>query len=359
MPVNVNVFAGFLVDKVAESRYTVFNRIRRCVMEKPRIHIIACGGTIAGKAATDADLISYKAGELTVQELLESVPELKKHGEITGEQLCNIDSSNMTEALWLALAERVQQLCDAPDVDGIVITHGTDTLEETAYFLNLTVHTQKPVVLVGSMRPATAVSADGPLNLLDAVRLAGCSDAGRYGVLIAMNGQIGGARYTTKTNTAHVDAFRSWEMGFLGYMQDGNACFYQSPVRLHTDSSCLSCRSCQALPRVEILYCYVGMPARLVHEAVAAGAKGIVVAGFGHGNMADPVKDALLQAQEEKRLIVVRTSRTGGGIVSPVDNYSTFIAGDSLSCQKAKILLQLALLQTQDCSEIQALFDRY
>lgn len=329
-------------------------------MAKARIHIIACGGTIAGKAPSEEELIGYHAGELTIEELVDTVPGLSACADITGEQLCNIDSSDMSEALWLQLVEKVQAAVNRDDIDGVVITHGTDTMEETAYFLNLTVHTTKPVILVGSMRPATALSADGPLNLLDAVHVAGFAEAGQYGVLIAMNGQIGGARNTTKTNTAHVDAFRSWELGFVGYIQNGVPYFYQLPARRHTAASQLDCRGVKQLPKVAIIYCHVGLSAELIHAAVQ-GAQGIVVAGFGHGNMPEAIKDALLAEQEKQRLIIVRTSRTGGGIVSVTgeDDKSGFIAGDNLSCQKAKILLQLALLKTVDRATIQHMFALY
>ena len=157
-------------------------------MEKKRIYVIACGGTIAGKAASAEDLTGYKAGEATIEELLAAVPEITQYANVKGEQFCNIDSSNMTEALWLALAKRVAEAAADDAVDGIVITHGTDSLEETAYFLHLTVHTAKPIVIVGSMRPATAVSADGPLNLLEAVQAAAEPSLGQAGVVVVMNG---------------------------------------------------------------------------------------------------------------------------------------------------------------------------
>ena len=178
-------------------------------MALPNIYIVACGGTIAGKAATEEDLTGYTAGAATIDEVLQAVPAVHQYARIRGEQFCSIDSSDMSEGLWLALAARVQELAGRDDVDGIVVTHGTDTMEETAYFLNLAVHTEKPVVFVGSMRPATAISADGPLNLLEAVQAAAQAETGRYGVVIVMNGTICSARFVEKTDTTHVDTFKS------------------------------------------------------------------------------------------------------------------------------------------------------
>lgn len=330
-------------------------------MGKPIVHIIGCGGTIAGRAASDQELIGYKAGEIGVDELITAMPELTEIAHIQGEQLCNIDSTNMSEAIWLSLAARVQELVNQDGVDGVVITHGTDTMEETAYFLNLTVHTSKPVVFVGAMRPATALSADGPLNLLNAVHLAACPEAGQYGVLVAMNDQISSARNVTKTNTTHVDSFKSWELGYVGYFQNGRPCFYNMPARLHTNRSDLTCAGVSALPPVWVLYCHVGISPIMVQAAVQAGARGLVVAGLGHGNIPDDVLAAIEAAQQEQSLIVVRASRAGNGIISPVaeDKGKSIVAGDNLSCQKAKLLLQLALLKTEDPAEIQRIFDTY
>ena len=209
-------------------------------MEKKKIYVLACGGTIAGKAASADDLTGYAAGQTSVGELLAAVPELAEYADVEGEQFCNIDSSDMTEALWLSLASRVQEIADREDVDGIVITHGTDTMEETAYFLDLTVHTIKPVVLTGSMRPSTAISADGPLNLLEAVQAASWSELGKYGVVIVMNSTVHSARFVEKTDTTHADTFKGRQMGCLGYMQDGRPYLYQQPLRKHTWSSDLA-----------------------------------------------------------------------------------------------------------------------
>lgn len=325
-------------------------------MEKKRIYVIACGGTIAGKAASVEDLTGYTAGEATIDELLAAVPEMARYADVQGEQFCNIDSSNMTESLWLALAKRVAEIADDDAVDGIVITHGTDSLEETAYFLHLTVHTAKPVVMVGSMRPSTAVSADGPLNLLEAVQAASEPSLGKHGVVVVMNGVIHSARFVEKTDTTHVDTFKSRQMGCLGFMQDGRPHVYQTPLRRHTYTSHLSC-STAALPSVSILYTYVGMAPSLV-SAAAADAQGIILAGLGHGQMPDAVWEAV-QKEKAQGTIVVRASRTLGGIVSTVPKYASLVCADTLTPQKAKILLQLALLQTHDTERIRQIFQEY
>ena len=325
-------------------------------MEKKRIYVIACGGTIAGKAASAEDLTGYTAGEATIDELLTAVPEMARYADVQGEQFCNIDSSNMTESLWLALAKRVAEIADDDAVDGIVITHGTDSLEETAYFLHLTVHTAKPVVMVGSMRPSTAVSADGPLNLLEAVQAAAEPSLGKHGVVVVMNGVIHSARFVEKTDTTHVDTFKSRQMGCLGFMQDGRPHVYQTPLRRHTYTSRLSC-STAALPSVSILYAYVGMAPSLV-SAAAADAQGIILAGLGHGQMPDAVWEAVQKAKAQGT-IVVRASRTLGGIVSTVPKYASLVCADTLTPQKAKILLQLALLQTHDTERIRQIFQEY
>ena len=167
---------------------------------KANVHIIATGGTIAGRAASAAATVGYKAGELTVGQLIASVPVLDKLANLSGEQLCNIDSKDMQESIWLQLAERVEAAAERKDVDGIVITHGTDTLEETAFILQLTVKTDKPIVLTGAMRPATAISADGPMNIWQSVQVAADKSATGRGVLVVMNGQIHGAETVTKVN---------------------------------------------------------------------------------------------------------------------------------------------------------------
>ena len=324
----------------------------------PEIYLIGCGGTIAGRAPSETQLVGYKAGEIGVEELVRAVPEIAGIAHVTGEQFCNIDSSSMTQQQLIDLALRVQQVIDRDDVDGLVITHGTDSMDETAYFLNLTVHTHKPIVIVGSMRPATAISADGPLNLLEAVRLAAAPKAGEYGVLQCMNGTICAARYVLKGDTSHVQAFSDGQLGCLGFMHDGKPVFYQKPLRKHTFDSEWTLHQGTALPEVWILYCHIGMSTELITAARKAGVKGLVLVGMGHGSLPKYILPEVQQAEEEG-MVVVRATRATGGVVSPVAMWEGTAAADNLSAQKARLLLQLALTKTNDLGRIQKYFDEY
>ena len=203
----------------------------------PNVLILATGGTIAGSGSTSTTTVGYKPATVPVQALIDAVPELKKVAIVRGEQVFQIASQNMTNDNWLKLAKRVNELLQQPDVDGIVVTHGTDTLEETAYFLNLVTKSGKPVVIVGAMRPSTALSADGPINLYNAVLVAGSKEAVGKGVLVCLNDQINSARDVTKTNTSTADTFKSPELGVLGYIQGDRVAFYRLPARKHTLNS--------------------------------------------------------------------------------------------------------------------------
>jgi L-asparaginase len=305
-------------------------------------------------------MTGYSPGEIGIQVLIEAVPEMKQFANVSGEQVANIGSFAMTHEIWLKIANRVNELLASPDVDGIVITHGTDTLEETAYFLNLVVKSDKPVVLVGAMRPATAMSADGPVNLLNAVRLAGSAVAKGKGVLVGMNDQINAARDVTKTNTTHVETFKAWELGYLGYIQNGLPYFYRLSTRKHTAQTEFDVRGLKELPYVEILYGHVNGYRVVVDALVAAGVKGIVHAGMGHGSIFPVTRDALAEAVT-KGIPVVKSSRVGNGMVTRIadDDKFNFVAADTLNPQKARILLMLGLTKTKDPKEIQRMFDEY
>ena len=326
----------------------------------PNVTILATGGTIAGKGASSTQMTGYNPGAIGVQVLIDAVPELKQYANVSGEQVANIGSFAMNNDVWLTLAKRTNELLASDDVDGIVITHGTDTLEETAYFLNLVVKSDKPVVLIGAMRPATAMSADGPVNILNAVRLAGSKEARGKGVLAALNDQINGAREVTKTNTTHVETFKSWEMGYLGYIQNGKPYFYRESTRRHTTQSEFDVTGLSKLPYVEIIYGHTNHNRVFVDAAVNAGVKGIVHAGMGHGSIYPLTRDALGEAQK-KGIVVVKSSRVGNGMVTRVaeDDKYNFVAADTLNPQKARILLMLALTKTSDPAEIQRIFDEY
>lgn len=326
-----------------------------------KIKILATGGTIAGKAASSTQLTGYTAGAYSVDDLLASVPALGELAQISGEQLCNIDSSSITDALLLRLSQRCNELLAQEDVDGVVITHGTDTMEETAFFLNLTVKSDKPVVLVGAMRPATAVSADGPLNIINAVKTAVCAESAGQGVLVVMNDEIYGGRDVMKTNTANVATFKAPNGGALGYIVGGEVRYYYRSVRPHTLAAEFAISNVTALPRVDIIYAHIGQDRVLVDAACAAGARGLVYAGSGMGSIHGAVEAALAEAVQSG-VVVVRSSRTGSGRVSAgLARWQEqgFLYADNLNPQKARLLLQLALLQTHERSEVQELLLRY
>ena len=329
---------------------------------KPRIMVLATGGTIAGAAPTATQTVGYQAAVLPVGEVLASVPDLVGIADIQGEQVVQIASENMNPDIWMRIARRCEELLGRDNADGIVITHGTDTLEETAFFLNLTLKSRKPVVLVGAMRPATALSADGSLNLYNAVATAASPIARGQGVLVVMNDTINAAREVTKTSTFSVETFRSPDLGALGYVQSGRVHLYRGPSRRHTTDTPFYLRNIDKLPKVEILYGYAGSGTAAVEAAVKAGAAGIVYAGTGNGSLPEAAKAALASARK-KGVFVVRSSRTGSGMVSRNggvnDDDLGFIAADNLNPQKSRILLMLALTATRDAKVIQQFFDGY
>lgn len=327
----------------------------------PNVKILATGGTIAGSAASDTATTGYKAGALGIDKLINAVPEVKNYANVSGEQICSIDSKDMTSEIWLKLSKRVNELLADDNVDAVVITHGTDTLEETAYFLDLTVKSNKPVVIVGAMRPATAISADGPMNLLNAVRVAVDKEAVGKGVLVAMNDEIDAARDVTKTNTVNVGTFKSPDLGCLGYINDGVPVFYRESTRRHTAATEFNAAELKELPYVKIIYGHADDDGVFVDAAVAAGAKGIIYAGTGNGSIHKNAEAALAKASE-KGVIVVRSTRVQTGTVVPAEQSyidEGFLNGDSLNPQKARILLALALTKTNDPVKIQKMFNEY
>ena len=330
-------------------------------MGMKRIYILATGGTIAGRAASEAATTGYEAGAIGIEELLAAVPEAASYAELAGETVAAIDSKDITADVWFKLARRTEELLQQDDVDGVVITHGTDTMEETGYFLQLTVHSDKPVVLTGAMRPATALSADGPMNLLQAVRVAASPAAAGCGVLIVMNGRIDSAREATKLHTTALETFGAPGFGALGTVQDGEPVFYRRPLRAHTKGSEFFLPENAELPQVAVLYGYADDDGMMVKAAVSAGVKGIVYAGMGNGSVPVRVEQALAEAVK-KGVIVVRSTRGAAGRVTRAEaSYEEhgFIASDTLNPQKARVLLQLALLKTQKREEIRAAFMRY
>jgi L-asparaginase len=330
---------------------------------KPKIVILATGGTIAGAQTTQADA-GYKSGSFSVDDLIKAVPQLKDLAELSGEQVANIGSQTMNHEVWLKLAARCNELLKQGDVDGIVITHGTDTMEETGYFLSLVVKSDKPVVLVGSMRPATAISADGPINLYNGVALAGNPEAKGRGPLVVLNDTIHYARETQKMHTTRMDTFASPNRGIAGMMNTGKAFFYSQNTMRHTTKSEFSVADLKTtdLPRVEIVYSHADLGGETVDFLVSKGVKGLVLAGVGDGNSTDAVVAALERAAK-KGVAVVRSSRVGSGVVDrnvEVDDGKLgFIAGMELNAQKARILLMLGLMKTNDPRKLQGFFMEY
>ncbi|HMG37449.1 MAG TPA: type II asparaginase [Blastocatellia bacterium] len=329
--------------------------------EKPNVVILATGGTIAGAAATGTQS-GYKSGAVTIDAMIAAVPGIRDLANIKGEQISNVGSQDMSFEIMLKLAKRINELLPNRDVDGIVITHGTDTMEETAFFLNLVVKSDKPVVMVGSMRPSTAVSADGPLNLYNAVGVAVDPEAKGRGVLVVMNDWIQAAHSLTKTSTTAVQTFMSPLRGVVGVAAYGKNDFYNRPTWKHTTGSEFDVSNVDKLPRVDVVFACADMPADLIDASVANGAKGIVIAGVGNGNMNKAAVDAAARAAK-KGIVVVRSSRVPTGSVGRNvelnDDQLGFIASDELNPQKARILLSLALLKQRSPADIQKLFYAY
>lgn len=327
----------------------------------PRVCILATGGTIAGQADSSTQA-GYTSGKVDITGMLAAVPDLNRLARTDGEQFSNIGSQDMSFEIMTGLARRINELLARPDIDGIVVTHGTDTMEETAFFLNLTVNSPKPVVMTGAMRPATAVSADGPLNLFNAVAVAADPEAAERGVMVVMNDRIHGAHSLTKTNTTSVETFLSPVNGLMGTVIYGSVKFFRGPFRNHTMISEFNPDYTLPLPRVDIVYACADMPPDLITASVSLGAKGIVVAGDGNGNMNQAsIRTAARAAAKGTR--IVRASRvptgTVGRNVEVDDDANGFIASDELNPAKARILLMLALVKPLTVEEIQALYYAY
>ena len=328
---------------------------------KPRVVILATGGTIAGSAGSPTQT-GYASGRVPVYDMIDSVPQLTSLASIEGEQIASVGSQDMTVAIMLRLTRRINELLESDDIDGVVVTHGTDTMEETAYFLNLTVRSKKPVVMTGAMRPLTAISADGPLNLFNAVAVAADPKAAGRGVLVVMNDRIHGAHSLTKSNTTAVETFISPISGLIGTVTYGQTEYFRRPARRHTHTSEFRLDGITSLPRVDIHYACIDMPADLIDCSIGRGAQGIVIAGDGNGNMnAATIERACIAAHHGT--VIVRSSRVSTGNVGrnvEVDDDGLgFIASDELNPAKARILLMLALPKKHDLKALQNLFYRY
>ncbi len=328
---------------------------------KPLIYILATGGTIAGVGASETSS-GYTSGVVSVDKIIQSAPEILQLAQIKGEQVVNIPSQDITEADWLILAKRVNQLLAKADVTGVVITHGTDTMEETAYFLNLVVKSNKPVVLVGSMRPSTELSADGPMNVYEGAAVAASPESVGKGVMIVMDDKILSADDALKTLTTALETFKCPNYGFLGYVYNSKPIFTRNSLVRHTTKSEFDIANVEKLPKVEIVYGYAGIDSLFVTTAIEKGANGIVYAGVGNGNPNTSNMNALADAVK-RGIPVVRSARTPFGPTTQHDEVDDDKYGFSASWfktpEKSRILLMLALMKTKDYKEIQRIFTEY
>lgn len=331
------------------------------VFAKPKIRIIATGGTIAG-VSTSATSSAYGAGQVGIEALIAAVPQIKDLADVSGEQLVNIGSQDMNDAVWLKLAQRINQVLNKEGYDGVLITHGTDTMEETAYFLSLTVKSDKPVILVGSMRPSTAISADGPANLYNGIAALVDPASKGHGVMACMNNQLFEAKALTKTHTTDCATFKGGIYGEIGYVYNGKPVYLHKSVSKQGLTSEFDVTNLKSLPKVGIVYGYANCSPLPMQAFVNANFDGIVLAGVGDGNFYKDVFDVALNAVD-KGINIVRSSRVPFGptnLNGEVDDAKYhFIASLNLNPQKARILLMLALTKTHDWQQIQQYFEEY
>lgn len=336
---------------------SLFFSAHHALAQKPEVVILATGGTIAGSAES-ATSATYQAAKVPVEQLINAVPQIHDLATISGEQVAQIASQAMTTEIWMKLAERVNYHLSQDNISGVVITHGTDTMEETAFFLDLVIKSDKPIVLVGSMRPSTSLSADGNINLYNAVAVAANENAKKYGALVVMNDTIYAARDVTKTHTTAVDTFESRRKGPVARVEFGEINFYQPP-RLKNPSP-FSFNDINNLGKVDIVYGYANASHVPVNALVSSGSQGIVHAGVGNGNLFPAVEQALIQARKQG-VIIARSSRVGAGKVirnaEVNDDEYDFVVVNDLSSQKARIVLMLAIGKGNSSKEIQTIFD--
>ena len=330
---------------------------------KPRISIVATGGSIAGVGPDRMDFILYpELGQhITIEQSLERIPEANDIASIESEDLVSVGSTAIGPEEWLSLSQRINSILGGAETDGVVVTHGTATLEETAYFLHLTVKSVKPVVVTGAMRPPTALSTDADLNLLDAIRVAASPVSYGLGVLTILNNEIQCARDVVKTNTFRVETFKPNELGFLGYADsDGQVVMYRAPLRKHTTATDFEVAGRESLPRVDIVYCYAGSDELLIDAVRTNGSDGLVLAGFGGGSFPPRAMEAAALAVEDGIPVVLASRSLSGRVVmTPRKEEQGFIVSDNLQPQKARILLMLALTVTKNRDDIQRMFAEY
>ena len=318
----------------------------------PLVKVVATGGTIA----------NTPSGRLNAAEVAEAIPQLKQVARLEVEEVIRVGSSSITLENWLTLARRINEILSRePEVKGIVVTHGSNTVEETAYFLSLTIKSDKPVVLTAAQRQFTTLSSDSPKNFLQAVRVAASDDARGKGALVVVNDVINAARDVTKNITYRLETYNSRDLGVLGYVDEDRVTFYRAPLRQHTKATPFDITRLQKLPRVEIIYSSVDADGALIDAAVTqARAEGLVIAGFPTGS-ATPAMEQAMDRAAAKGVLVVMTNRGGTGRITDTrgKEQRPLIFGDNLTPQKARILLMLALTTTKDLAEIQRIFQRY
>jgi L-asparaginase len=329
----------------------------------PRLAVIGTGGTISSLGASSLDVLDYPdfGQKLSCEALLERFPETRLVADPVPVTFRQVGSTEIGPKEWIELRAMIHRIGrDEPAVTGFVIPHGTATLEETAFFLNLTLAVMQPVVLVGAQRPASALGSDAGMNLVNALRVAGSPLARGKGVLAVVNDEIHAARDVVKTSTYRLQTFRSLDFGALGHVDGDGVHFYRSPSRKHMPDTQFAALDLGALPRVEIVYSYAGADGALVDAAVAAGARGIVSAGFAPGSPTPQQRTALERAAKSG-VVIVQCSRAASGRVAPRRRLreSAIVAGEDLSPQKARILLMLALSTTADITAIQQAFSTY
>jgi L-asparaginase len=317
----------------------------------PRVIVLATGGTIAGQG-TSATSAGYIPGKLPIEELLKNIPSIEKIANVKGEQIASVGSYDMTVQIWMKLAKRINEIFDKNEADGVVITHGTDTQEETAYFLNLTVKSEKPVVLTGAMRAATAISADGPKNLYDAIVVASDSQSRGKGVMVCFSEMLYDAKNVVKVNTTNVNAFASLNTGPIGQVYDGRVTYYAQTLNKKSNHSQFDVSKLDSLPKVEIAYMYVGASASAIRAFIKDGVEGLIIAGTGDGSLNTSFLQAIDTAVR-KKIVVVRSSRVASGRVTRFsqtfdDEKLGTVASDDLNPQKARVLLMLALTITKE-----------
>ncbi|MDE2684459.1 MAG: asparaginase [Chloroflexota bacterium] len=330
----------------------------------PRVYLFGTGGTISfvGESRTDFANYSYQGRQLTIREMLARVPEAETLAEVLAEQVINVGSTEVYPKHWITLANRInEQFASDDSAAGIAVTHGTATLEETAYFLNLTVRDRRPVAVTGAMRPPSAMGTDADNNLLDAIRVAASPDSAGRGALVVLNNEIQSARDVTKTDSYRVETFQSGHMGFLGYSDsDGAVTYYRRPERRHTADSEFEVSNIWELPQVDIAYAYAGVNGTVVDALVESGVKGIVAAGLGSGGSPSPFMAALRRAVAAGVPVVIAT-HVGTGRVLQTRRFTEdgYIVADNLHPKKARILLMLGLTVTSDPGELQRMMLEY